>query len=227
MKYLILFSTMLFFTLSGFGQSEKQTFESPNMKAIIATHKTIAILPIKVTISYKRLPKGFDADGNRIEELKQGINIQEGMYTYLLRKAKSYTVTCQDVQTTNILLKKAGIFDKLDETLKDSICKILKVDAVIYASYAYEKTASDAGAIAKSLLLHPILPTFRGSSVASSVASGLLIMNINDGTTGELIWRFTKEMNESVISSANAMVEHMMRKVARNFPYVAFALQDK
>jgi hypothetical protein len=93
---------MLFFKLSGFGQSEKQTFESPNMKAIIATHKTIAILPIKVTISYKRLPKGFDADGNRIEELKQGINIQEGMYTYLLRKAKSYTVTCQDVQTTNI-----------------------------------------------------------------------------------------------------------------------------
>ena len=224
MKNLILFSTMLFFKLSGFGQSEKQTFESPNMKAIIATHKTIAILPIKVTISYKRLPKGFDADGNRIEELKQGINIQEGMYTYLLRKAKSYTVTCQDVQTTNFLLKKAGIFDKLDETLKDSICKILKVDAVIYASYAYEKTASDAGAIAKSLLLNPIfLPTLRGSSVAS----GLLIMNINDGTTGELIWRFTKEMNEGVISSANEMVERMMRKVARNFPYVAFALQDK
>ena len=119
------------------------------------------------------------------------------------------------------MLKKAGIFDKLDETLKDSICKILKVDAVIYASYAYEKTASDAGAIAKSLLLNPIL--LRGSSVAS----GLLIMNINDGTTGELIWRFTKEMNEGVISSANEMVERMMRKVARNFPYVAFALQDK
>ena len=223
MKYLILFSTMLFFTLSGFGQSEKQTFESPNMKAIIATHKTIAILPIKVTISYKRLPKGFDADGNRIEELKQGINIQENMYTYLLRKATSYTVTCQDVQTTNILLKKAGIFDKLDDTLKDSICKILKVDAIIGASYAYEKTASEAGAIAKSLLINPILPTFRGPNIAS----GLLIMNINDGTTGELIWRFTKEKNQDVFSSANAMVEHMMRKVARNFPYVAFALQDK
>ncbi len=224
MKYLILFSTMLFFTLSGFGQSvfgqsEKQTFESPNMKAIIATHKTIAILPIKVTISYKRLPKEFDAEGNRIEELKQGINIQEGMYTYLLRKAKNYTVTCQDVQTTNILLKKAGIFDKLDETLKDSICKILKVDAVICASYAYEKTASEVGAIAKALLIPNIIAPFGRSRTIAPVASGLLIMNINDGKSGELLWRFTKEMNEDLLSSANEMVERMMRKVARNFPY--------
>ncbi len=209
MKHLILFSTLLFFFFISNGQASKQTFKAPNMQATIARHKTVAILPVKVTISYKKLPKGFDAEGNRLEELKQGINIQEGMYTYLLRKAKSYTITCQDVEKTNILLKKAGVFDKLDETLKDSICAILKVDAVIGASYAYEKTGSEAGAIAKSLLF----------GFGGSVASGLLIMHINDGKTGELVWRFTKEMNEGVFSSANDMVERMMRKVARNFPY--------
>ena len=198
-----------YFFFTSNGQAAKQTFEAPNMKASIAKHKTVAILPLKVTISYKKLPKGFDAEGNRLEELKQGINLQEGMYTYLLRKSKSFTVTCQDVETTNILLKKAGIFDKLDETLKDSICTILKVEAVIGASYAYEKTGSEAGAIAKSLLF----------GVGGSVASGLLIMHINDGKTGELLWRFTKEMNEGAFSSANDMVERMMRKVARNFPY--------
>ena len=39
------------------------------------------------------------------------------------------------------------------------------------------------------------------------------------GASGELLWRFYKEMNEDVMSSANAVMERMMRKVSRNFPY--------
>ena len=136
--------------------------------------------------------------------------MQEAMYTVILRKSKDYTVTCQDVETTNILLKKTGIYDKLDETLKDTICKILKVDAVIGATYAYEKTASEAGAIAKSLIF---------GGFGGSVASGLLTMQIYNGKDGKLLWRFSKEMNEGAFSSANEMVERMMRKVTRNFPY--------
>jgi len=196
-------------TLITYSQANMQTFESPNLKAEIATHKIIAILPIKVTISYKKMPKDFSLEGNKLEEEKQGIGLQEAMYTYLLRKSKDYTFTCQDVETINILLKKAGLFDKLSETLKDSICKVLKVDAVIGASYAYERTGSEAGAIAKSLLL----------GVGGNVASGLLTMQIYSGNDGSLLWRFTKEMNERVWSSANDMVERMMRKVSRNFPY--------
>lgn len=43
------------------------------------------------------------------------------MYTFLLRKKDNYAVNFQDVEKTNILLKKAGIADKLDETTKDEI----------------------------------------------------------------------------------------------------------
>lgn len=209
MKNLLLLTSLVFIALSGNSQASKQTFEAPNLKAEIATHKTIAILPIKVTISYKKMPKDYNAEGNKLEEQKQGIGIQGGMYTYLLRKSKDYTVTCQDVETTNILLKKAGLFDKLDETLKDSICSVLKVDAIIGATYAYERTGSEAGAIAKTLLF----------GMGGGVASGLLTLNIYNGKNGTLLWRFTKEMNEGAFSSANDMVERMMRKVSRNFPY--------
>ena len=52
-----------------------------------------------------------------------------------------------------------------------------------------------------------------------SVASGLLTMQIYNGKDGKLLWRFSKEMNEGAFSSANEMVERMMRKVTRNFPY--------
>jgi hypothetical protein len=190
-------------------EAAKQMFSVPNLKESLVKHKTVAILPFKVTIGYKRLPKGFDAEGNRLEELKNGINMQQGMFTYLLRKSEEYTVSFQDVERTNALLKKAGVFDKLDETLQDSLSKILGVDAVIKCSYAYEKTGSEAGAIAKTLVF----------GVGGSTASGDLTMQIYNGADGNLMWRFYKQMNEGVFSSGNEMMERMMRKVARNFPY--------
>jgi hypothetical protein len=191
-------------------EASKQMFSVTNLKESLIKHKTVAILPFKVTIGYKRLPKGFNAEGNRLEELKNGINMQQGMFTYLLRKSEEYTVSFQDVERTNALLKKAGLFDKLDETLQDSLSKILGVDAVIKCSYAYEKTGSEAGAIAKTLVF----------GVGGSTASGDLTMQIYNGADGSLMWRFYKQMNEGVFSSGNEMMERMMRKVARNFPYL-------
>ena len=200
---------MLLFTTCLFGQSAKQKYEIPNLKQELSKHKTVAILPFRVTISYKKMPKGFDAEGNKMEEQKQGINMQQGMYTYLLRKQKDYFVSFQDVERTNILLKKNDLFDKIDEILPDSLAKILGVDAVIKCTYAYEKTGSEAGAIAKTLLF----------GVGGSTAVGTLTMQINNGSDGTLLWRFYKEMSEGAFSSANDMMERMMKKVSRNFPY--------
>ena len=135
--------------------------------------------------------------------------MQQGMYTYLLRKGGKYTVNFQDVERTNILLKQAGVFENLDMMLPDSLAKILKVDAVIKCSYAYEKTGSEGGAIAKAILL----------GGGGKTGSGALVMQINQGNSGELMWRFYKEMNENFSSSANEVMERMMRKVSRNFPY--------
>ena len=191
-------------------ESAKQIFESPKLKEEVAKHKTVAILPIKTTISYKRPPKNFDAAANKAEEESSATNFQQGMYTYLLRKAKNYTVTFQDVERTNALLKKNGVFDKLDETLPDTLAKMLGVDAVIKCSYAYEKTASEAGAIVKTLLF---------GGFGSKTASGSLTMQIYNGKDGELLWRFFKSMNENLMGNANEVMERMMRKVSRNFPY--------
>ena len=134
--------------------------------------------------------------------------MQEGMFTYLLRKSDKYSVQFQDIQRTNALLKQKGIFDNLDEILPDSLCKILNVDAVIKCTYGYEKTGSEAGAIVSAVLI--------GNG---KTGSGGLTMQINDKKQGELVWRFYKEMNESITSNANEIMDRMMRKVSRNFPY--------
>ncbi|MGO4905590.1 hypothetical protein [Flavobacterium sp. W20_MBD1_R3] len=191
-------------------EGSKQIFESPKLVQLTSEHKTVAILPFKASISYKRLPKNFDAQTNRDEERKLGSNLQSGMYTYLLRKSADYTVTVQDVERTNVLLKQSEVFDKIDEMTPDALAKILGVDAVIKCGYAYEKTSSEGLAIAKTLLI---------GFGTGKVASGEMTMNVYNGADGDLLWRFYKEMNEDVMSSANAVMERMMRKVGRNFPY--------
>lgn len=209
MKRVLVTLSVLLFCLSAFCQSAKQIYENPNFKSIISQQKTVAILPLRVTISFKKMPKNYDEANNAAQEKEEGLNMQQGMYTYLLRKANNYTVSFQDVERTNVLLKQAGIYEKMDQITPDSLCKILKVDGVIKASYAYEKTGSEAGAIIKTALF----------GYGGSTASGSLTMQVNNGSDGALIWRFYKEMNEGAFSSANELMERMMRKIARNFPY--------
>jgi hypothetical protein len=191
-------------------EGSKQVFSSPKLKSEIPNHKTVAILPFSAAISYRKQPKNFNEEANKADQRSMAANLQQGMYTYLLRKSSEYTVTFQDIERTNTLLKQKGLYDKLNEVTQDSVCKALGVDAVVKCSYTYERTGSDGGAIVKGVLL--------GAAFAKT-GSGSLTMQIYNGKDGDLLWRFYKEMNEDVTSSANEVMERMMRKVARNFPY--------
>jgi hypothetical protein len=213
MKRKFLISTLfLFASIISFAQFEgaKQTYSAPNLKAELQKQKVVAILPFDVAITYKRTPKNFDAEANKNEEKAIAGNLQQSMFTYLLRKSDKYTVSFQDVSRTNALLKSKGILDQLDVLTQDSVCKILGVDAVIKCNYAYEKTASEAVAIVKTVLI---------GSLGSKTGSGALTMQIYNGADGNLLWRFYKAMDDNVMSSTDQLMERMMRKVSRNFPY--------
>ncbi|GGI26865.1 hypothetical protein [Pedobacter mendelii] len=212
MKKFLLTLLVVGASFGAFAQFEgsKQIFESPKLNAEKAKHKVVAILPFATKISYKKMPKNFNAEANRDQEKTMSKSIQSSMYTFLLRKASDYTVEFQDVDRTNILLKKAGIADKLEETTKDEIAKILGVDAVLGGSFETEQTKSEAGAIASAVLF---------GGFGGKTGTGTLTLTLNNGSTGDLLWRFFKTMNDSITTSTDDLVEHMMRKVSRNFPY--------
>lgn len=206
-----IFFCLLYLLISFLGHSQsKQIFENPQLKTIVSQHKTVAILPYKVSITYKKQPKNFNADANRDQEKSMSNSIQSSMYTFLLRKRESYTVSFQDVDKTNILLKKAGILDKIDEYTKDEIAKVLGVDGVIGGVFETEQTKSEAGAIASAVLF---------GGFGGKTGTGTLTMTLNNGSDGELLWRFFKTMDQGLASSTDDLVESMMRKVSRNFPY--------
>ncbi|WP_017260320.1 hypothetical protein [Pedobacter arcticus] len=210
-KYLIMLAVTLGVALNSYGQeSAKQIFESPKLKSEIAKHKIVAILPFKVSIKYRKQPKNFSIEANKEQENSMSKSVQNSMYTFLLRRQKDYTVDFQDVDKTNILLKKAGMLDKLDEFTKDEVAKALGADAVIGGTFESEQSKSEAGAIASAVVF---------GGFGGKTGSGTSILTINNGSDGELLWRFFKTMDDNIMSSTDDLIERMMRKVSRNFPY--------
>ncbi|MDP2058917.1 MAG: hypothetical protein Q8J97_04195, partial [Flavobacteriaceae bacterium] len=178
-----LFSCVLLLSMFCFAQ--KQIFESPNLYTEISHHKTIAILPFTCKITYKKQPKNFSAEANKDQEESMATSIQQSLYTFLLRKNDDYFVTFQDADKTNILLKKANVFDKLDELTKDEIAKILGVDAIISGNYESHQSKSNGAAITTAVLF---------GGFGGKTGSGTLTLLINNGLDGELLWRFFKTM---------------------------------
>lgn len=207
MKKLIIIITICFIYLQA--SAQKQIYESPNLKQDIIQHKTVAILPFIVHISYKKPPKNYNAESNHQQELELGKKVQGSMYTFLLRKASNYSVTFQDVEKTDVILKRTKLSDSLDVHTKDEIAKALGVDAVIFGTYDQETTRSEAGAIVTTALF----------GFGGKTGDGTLTIQIANGRDGELLWRYTKRMDDNLWTSSDEVMERQMRKLSRNFPY--------
>lgn len=199
-------STIVFAQFEG----SKQIFESPKMAVEIAKHQTVAIVPFNTKITYRKQPKNFNAEANRDQEVTMSKSIQNSLYTFLLRKADDYSVSFQDVNKTNILLKKAGMSDKPDEYTQDEIAKALGVDAILGGSFQTEQTKSEGAAIASAIVF---------GGLGGKTGTGSLTLTIYNGSDGELLYRFFKTMDDNLTTSTDDLIERMMRKVSRQFPY--------
>lgn len=210
-KTLLLFLTLgSSIVVNAQSENAKQIFESPKLEETVKKHKLVAILPFSTVMSFRKPPKNFDFDANKAKEKAMSTSIQSSMFTFLLRKSSNYTVEFQDVDKTNILLKKAGMAEKLDEFTKDEIAKVLGVDAILSGKFETEQTKSESAAIVTTVLF---------GGLGSKTGTGALTLVLNEGTSGEMLWRFYKSMNDGIFSSSDDLVDRMMRKVSRNFPY--------
>lgn len=207
-RLLILISFIPFIAFAQF-EGSKQVFISPNLPAAIASHKTIAILPSEVQITYRKQPKNFNPEADRQQAIMMSTSVQGSLYTYLLRRSDEYPINIQNVDETNLRLKKAGMDGDLNKFTRNEIAAALGVDAVLGSRFETRQTQSDLLAIATMVV----------GCGAGRTGTGKLTLTLNSSTDGELLWRFYKNMDENVIASSTDLTERMMRKVARNFPY--------
>ncbi len=190
-------------------------YTSSNFSAALAKHKTVAILPAEVNMQL-RPNQTKNTTQAQLDEMamKTGYDIQEKMYSWFLRRGDKYkyTVSFQDVTRTNSLLKDAGItYQDLKSTDRVKLAKILGVDAVLQDRATMEKPMSDGAAIAVGILVGAWGNT---NKVETTI-------NIHDGTTGDLLWKYDYEASGSVGSSSAKLVDALMRNASKKFPYSA------
>lgn len=207
-KLLLLFAVSVVLLSCG-----PKIYQSASFSTVLAKHKTVAILPAEVIMKL-RPNEAKQLTQAQIDDLvtKTGYDIQEKMYGWFLRKGTkfNYTVTFQDVTRTNAILKEAGIrYDDLKSTDRAKLAKLLGVDAVLQDRTTMEKPMSEGAAVALGVVFGAWGPT---NKVQTTI-------DIHDGSSGELLWKYDYQASGSVGSSSTQLVDALMRNASRKFPY--------
>jgi hypothetical protein len=184
-------------------------YNAPDVQAT-AQPKTIAILPFDVSVHYNRLPKNVTLEQIHENEQELGYILQNQMYERFLIKNKKFAADFQDVDKTNMMLKRNNIdIRKLGEFSKDELARMLDVDEVISGKLITTKPMSTGAAVALGILFDVWGPT----------NSADVTVSLHSGIDSKLLWKFNHVYSGSVGSSPDQLTKAMMKPLSRNFPY--------
>lgn len=195
-----------------YSNAQRKIYVSDKFEELSKDHKTIAILPFQTTLNLKSEQTTYsEAQIKKLAE-KEGIAVQQALESYFLsrKNKKKLKIEFQDINATNRILKKAGITpENIDIYAPKELCKVLNVDALI------------SGSLTSRLLLSKEVDTsfdlitfLKGKS-----DYGKIIIKLSDKNTGKLLWRYEKTINRKSGKNTAAIIDKMMLKASRKFPY--------
>ena len=187
-------------------QSCAKVFYAPEARYVASAHKTIAIVPPKVSIAAR---KKVDAAALIEQQKTESINFQREMYSWMLKRKMQGTifVDIQDVETTNALLSDAGFKDPGLLTPAE-LSRVLNVDGILTSNYSLSKPISEVAAIALAVIAGWWAPT--NEAVVS--------LSIHDSGSEKMIWNYDHKLSSS-LSSPSRLVDELMRQASRKMPY--------
>jgi hypothetical protein len=191
----------------------KEIYTHPQFDSLAKDHTTLAILPFEAVINLRPKEKEKLKPGE-LEQLqkKEGDAVQSAIQTYFLKvkEKEAFKVTFQDISKTNVLLAKAGwTIDSFRVKTKEELAALLGVDGVISGSLYTDKPMSEGASIALGIAF----------GYFGSTNSGKCTINVHEGKGGELLWKYEKTLSRSMGSDINSVINAMMRKASRKFPY--------
>jgi len=194
---------------SAYVSAQKNIFLSNRFDALSEDHEVLAIIPFLT-----RLDLEDNTNKSSLSELeeKEGYAVQNALETYFSRgkKRKKFSVEFQNIENTNAILAKNEIsYKNIDIYTTKELCKILKVDGII------------SGTLDLNILLSKGIPTNFSflDYVLGDSNYGRIGIKVSDGNTGKLLWKYEKQINKKSGKNTNALIEGMMRKATKKFPY--------
>ncbi|MBW3130769.1 MULTISPECIES: hypothetical protein [Hymenobacter] len=230
--YILLLSSLL---LSGCGA---RTYATRDVnQPVLATHRTVAILPFEVELDRLRtqdiLYHGTsDPTPEQIAQRQQqwtesqrqarealAYELQRCLHNQVqtMRGQGSRSVAFQPVRETNQRLRAAGItYDNLFEHSMTELQQALGVDAVLSGAATLYQPMPNGVAVAAHLLSNT--PLLLGGPLTGNVTTANL--TVHDCRSGEMVWRFNYERTGSTtVPTADALVKQLLRPAAKTFPY--------
>lgn len=201
---------LLVFMLASFsGFSQKNIYESARFESLSQDHEILAIIPFITNLDLEEdLSR---AERSELEE-KEGYEVQNALETYFGRgkKRKKFSVDFQNIKNTNAILAQNNItYSNIDTYTVKQLCELLEVDGII------------SGNMDLNILLSKGVPTDFSfmDYIRGNANYGRIGIKISDGETGKLLWKYEKEINKKSGRNTIELIDKMMKKAARRFPY--------
>ena len=198
-----------FLLVYGIATSQKNIYLSNSFDGLSSDHQILAILPF-----FTNLDLGEEVAPSEIRRLEQqeGYAVQDALETYFGRgkKKKKFTVSFQNSEDTNALLAKNEIsFQNIDRYTIRELSEILGVDGIVSGNLDMNILLSN-GVPAEMSFLDYIL---------GDADYGRIGIKISDGDSGKLLWKYEQEINRKSGKNTDDLIDKMMKKAARKFPY--------
>ena len=213
MKLRLLLFPLLLGCLTASGQ--KDIYQSSHFESLSKDHRVLAIIPF---FAHLDLDEEMGHDERKRLEEREGYAVQDALETYFGRgtKRKKFSVDFQNSKDTNALLARADItYANIDRFTIPELARILGVDGIISGNLDVNILLSD-GIPADFSFLDYLL---------GEADYGRIGIKISDGATGRLLWKYEQEISRKSGKDTDDMIDKMMKKAARKFPYEKQALQ--
>lgn len=200
---------LLLISVPLFSAAQTEVYNSRNFQELAGTHKTIAIILFNTTLE---LDENIDAKRLVNLQKQEAYSAQEALETYFLKRKrrKKISVEIQDIQHTNAVLKKNGIdINNIDIYSPKELSKLLEVDGIVSGVLRLHTLISEG--VDESF---NIISVFKGKT-----DFGTISIKISDGTSGKMLWKYSKTLNRKTGRNTYAIIERMLRKAARKLPY--------
>ena len=200
-------SIFLFVSFHAYGQ--KNIYESGRFEELSKDHKELAIIPF---ITHLDLDDNISRKEYLKLEEREGYEVQNALETYFGRgkKRKKFSVDFQNIKNTNAILQQNNItYENIDTYTIRQLCKLLEVDGII------------SGNMDLTILLSKGVPTdFNFMDYITGKSDyGRIGIKVSDGATGKLLWKYEKEINKKSGRNTIELIDKMMKKATRRFPY--------
>ncbi len=189
--------------------AQKNIYESDKFNLLSKDHQILAIVPFLTNLD---LEENISKGELKELEKKEGYAVQDALETYFSRrkKRKKFSVEFQNITNTNAILAQNEIsYQNIDIYTTKELCEILKVDGII------------SGNLDLNILLSKGIQTDFSfiDYILGDANYGRIGIKISDGKTSKLLWKYEKEINKKSGKNTDALIDFMMRKATKKFPY--------